>query len=59
MRHGQQVGQASDQASDSVGQAGAGDHDDISNARAHQQTAANETFGSVAITGTNLAAITT
>jgi hypothetical protein len=34
MRHDQLVGQASDQASDSVGQAGAGNHDDKSKARA-------------------------
>ena len=52
MRHDQLVGQASDQASDSVGQAGAGDHDDKSKAKAHREPAASETFGSVAITGT-------
>src|SRR3954449_2534590 len=36
MRHDQLVGQASDQASDSVGQAGAGDHDDKSKAKARR-----------------------
>jgi len=52
------VGQASDQASDSVGQAGAGDHDDKSKAKTRREAAASETFGSVAFTGTNLAADT-
>jgi hypothetical protein len=47
------VGQASDQASDSVGQAGAGDPDDIQRKGAPKQPAANESFGSVAITGTD------
>jgi hypothetical protein len=43
-----------------VGQAGAGDHDDKSKqGRPDAKPAANESFGSVAITGTNLAAITT
>jgi hypothetical protein len=37
MRHDLAVGQASDQASDSVGQAGAGDHDDKSNQRRADQ----------------------
>lgn len=36
MRHDLAVGQASDQASDSVGQAGAGGRDDKSKARAHR-----------------------
>jgi hypothetical protein len=37
MRHNRKVGQASDQASDSVGQAGAGDRDDKSKAKAHRR----------------------
>ena len=54
MRHDPWVGQASDEASSSVGQAGAGNHDDKSNAKARPSTrSANETFGSVVITGTD------
>ena len=53
MRHDPGVGQASDEASGSVGQAGAGNHDDRSNARARPDGPANETFGSVAITSTD------
>jgi hypothetical protein len=53
MRHDTQVGQASDEASGSVGQAGAGDHDDKSKPRAAAKRPANEFFGSVAITGTD------
>jgi hypothetical protein len=36
MRHDPRVGQASDQASESVGQAGAGDHGDKSKAKARR-----------------------
>lgn len=53
------VGQASDEASSSVGQAGAGNHDDRSNARARpKKRSANETFGSVESPVPTLAAIT-
>lgn len=59
MRHDHLIGQASDQASDLVGQADAGDHDDKSNAKAQRTNrVASESLGSGAITGTNLAAIT-
>jgi hypothetical protein len=47
MRHDQQVGQASDEASGSVGRAGAGNHDDRSKPRAAAAIGpANEFFGS-------------
>lgn len=53
MRHDQQVGQASDEASGSVGQAGAGDHDDRSKQGQRPGGPANEFFGSVVITDTD------
>jgi hypothetical protein len=54
MRHDPWVGQASDEASGSVGQAGAGNPDDKSKPRAAATNGpANEFFGSVAVTGTD------
>jgi hypothetical protein len=60
MRHDRKVGQASDQASDSVGQAGAGDHDDKSKPRAHRQSwRPMRLSGQSRSPAPNLAAITT
>ena len=54
MRHDLRVGQASDEASGSVGQAGAGDPDDRSKPRAAaNDRLANEFFGSVVVTATD------
>jgi hypothetical protein len=47
------VGQASDEASGSVDQAGAGNPDDKSKPRAAARGPANEFFGSVAVTDTD------
>ena len=54
MRHNHVVvGQASDQASGSVGQAGAGDPRRHIQSKSHEVFSANEFFGSVVITGTD------
>jgi hypothetical protein len=53
MRHNPQVGQASDQASDSVGQAGARQSATTYPKPRHEAFSANELFGSVVITSTD------